>query len=289
MKATTTLLLLIHLNGFAQHQERTVFIYNVAFGGITSGIGATINNPKNINWKKAFIKGLWQGSVGGLVNYSGKKTLYLINKSQNYIYAWPAKLLHAASNSIIENAALNEPFLQNWNIDYGLVRFDFSLNHKKKFKARLLPEAVFGIIAGLKYGKFDLGTTLRTGQIIFSSKELVNIPNVPLSSGATFGRSSIYVKDDAPFSQNKFRVIAHELVYQFQYSDYLVFNAWLKPFEKKIKSESLKNIFSKYIYPDIPYFFLPYAISGHYAAPHYYRNFYEFEAERFATNEYVPR
>lgn len=290
MKAVTTLLfLLFHLNGFTQHQERTVFVYNAAFGGITAGVGAAINKQKDVNWKKAFLKGFWQGSIAGVLNYSGKKTLYLVNRNQNYIYAWPAKLLHAASNSIRENAALNEPFLQNWNIDFGPLRFDFSLKHKRNFKARLLPEAIFAIAAGATYGKLDLMATLSTGQIIFYSKDILNVPNVPVSSGITFGRSSIYVVDNVPNSLNKFRVIAHELVHQFQYSEYLVFNTWLKPFEKKIKSKSLKSIFSKYIYLDIPYFFAAYYINGRYADPHYYRNFYEFEADRFATNEYVPR
>jgi len=49
MKIATTLLLFLHLNLFAQHQEQTVFFYNVAFGGITSGIGAIINKPKEVN------------------------------------------------------------------------------------------------------------------------------------------------------------------------------------------------------------------------------------------------
>lgn len=68
---------LSHLTVSAEHQERTVFVYNAAFGGITSGIGGIINRPKEVNWKKAFLKGLWQGGIGGLLNYTGKKTLYL--------------------------------------------------------------------------------------------------------------------------------------------------------------------------------------------------------------------
>jgi hypothetical protein len=286
MKIITGLFLLSYLNGFTQRQERTLLIYNAGFGGISSGIGAAINKPKDINWKKAFIKGFWQGSIGGLVNYSSKKTLYLINKNQNYIYAWPAKLLHAASNSIIENAALHEPFLQNWNIDFGLVRVDFSFNSEKKIKARFLPETIFAIVAGSKYGKFDLRTSLETGQIIYSTTGLFNVHHL-ISAGATFGRSSVYI--DGDYELNKYRVIAHELVHQFQYTEYLVFNTWLKPLANKVKSPTLNTLFSKYIYLDIPYFFIPYFIDGVHADPHYYRNFYEFEADRFATNKFVQR
>lgn len=287
LKIISLLLLLITLNGIAQHQERTVFIYNTAFGGITSAIGATINKPKEINWKTAFLKGLWQGSIGGLLNYSSKKTMYLVNRNQNFIYAWPAKLLHSASTSIMENAALNEPFLQNWNIDYGLVRIDFSIRSKRKFKVRLLPEAIFAIIAGEKHGKFDFIISFITGQLIFSSKDFLYVANLPASSGITFGRSSIYVTDTSFYT--KYRIISHELIHQFQYSEYLIFNTWLRPFENKLKDGSLKTVFSKYLFLDLPYFYAFYYADGVCASPHYYRNFYEFEADRFATNRYVRR
>jgi hypothetical protein len=287
-KITITLLLFLHLNVFAQHQEQTVFVYNIAFGGISSGIGAIINRPKEVNWKKAFLKGFWQGDIGGLLNYTGKKTLYLVNKNQKDIYAWPAKLLHAAGNSIMENAAMYEPFLQNWNIDYGLLRFDFSFGKQRKFKVRLLPEAVVATILAAKYGRFDLTTSLRTGEIIFKADKKLLLPNTPIASGVTFGRAIVYV--DTPQSYyTKGRIISHEIVHRFQYNEYQIFNTWLNPVAKKIKSKSLQTIFSKYVYPDIPYFFVPYYIIGLHAGPHIYRNFYEFEAKRFATNACVPR
>ena len=70
---------------FSQDQQRTLLVYNVGLGAITSGIGAVINKPKHTDWKKYFIKGLWQGSIGGLVNYSSKKALYLVNKKNEPI------------------------------------------------------------------------------------------------------------------------------------------------------------------------------------------------------------
>ena len=287
-KITTTLLLIFHLNLFAQHQERTLFVYNIAFGGISSGIGAIINRPKEVNWKKAFLKGFWQGDIGGLLNYTGKKTLYLVNKNQKDIYAWPAKLLHASGNSIMENAAMYEPFLQNWNIDYGFLRFDFSFGTQRKFKVRLLPDAVLATILADEYGRFDLATSLRTGEIIFKSHKELDLPNTPVASGVTFGRAIVYV-DTPQTHYTKGRIIAHEIVHRFQYNEYQIFNTWLNPVAKKVKSKSLQTIFSKYIYEDIPYLFVPYYIIGLHAGPHFYRNFYEFEADRFATNAYVPR
>jgi hypothetical protein len=288
MKTAIIILLILHLDAYAQHQERTLFIYNVTFGGITSGIGAIINKPKEVDWKKAFLRGFWQGDVGGLLSYTGKKAVYLVNKNQKDIYSWPAKLLHAAGRSIIENASSYQPFLQNWNIDYGFLRFDFSFVSNRKFKVRLLPEAVVAIILASSYGRFDLTSSLRTGEIIFRSHKTLDLPNTPIAEGVTFGRAIIYVNNSQSY-YTKDRILSHELIHRYQYNEYQVFNTWLKPIEGKIKSKKLQTIFSKYVYFDMPYFFLPYYITGIHAYPHFYANFYEFEADRFATNAYVPR
>jgi hypothetical protein len=281
----TLLIVTVTSTVFAQHQEREVLLYNIGFGGITAGIGAVINKPKNINWKKAFVKAFWQGSIGGCINYAGKKTLYQINKQDNKLYAWPAKILHAAGVSITENAALNEPFLQNWNIAYGLVRFDFSINGKKKFKARFLPEVLDAIYNGSKAGSFDFKNTLLTGNLIYTNKEnALVLFGDEYVEGVSFSRS---IAIGANWALTN-RIIAHEIVHLFQYEEYQIFNTWLKPLEKKIKSKAINKVFSKYIYFDVPYFWLPYTIER-YNNQHYYRNFYEFEAERFSTNKFVPR
>jgi hypothetical protein len=288
-RIATIALLLLFLNASAQHQERTVFVYNVAFGGFSAGIGSVINKPKEVNWKKAFIRGFWQGSIGGLINYSSKKVLYLVNKNQQEVYAWPAKLLHATGYSIIENASAYLPFLQNWTMDVGLLRFDFSLS-TKKFKARLLPEALIATIIAANYGTFDAGTSLKTGEIIFKTYHLLNLPTLSEDNpGVTFGRAIVYTYGPQS-SYTKDRILSHELIHRFQYNEYQVFNTWLKPVYTKTKSKTLQSIFSKYVYADIPYFFLPYyTLYGVHLGQHYYRNFYEFEAERFSTNSDVPR
>ncbi len=267
------------------NQEAQVAIYNVALGGLTAGIGAVINKQKNTNWKKVFVKGFWQGGIGGALNYSAKKTLYLINQQNKKIYALPAKMLHAAGISLIENAALNEPFLQNWSISYGPVRFDFSVGHTTKFKARFLAESIYAIYAASKVASFDLKSTLLTGNLIYTNKNNLIIYNRNQAvSGLSFGRSIAVGSDWIGSNQ----VLAHELVHQFQYDDYQVLNTWLKPFEKHIKSKLLTTIFTKYVYADIPYFWFFYSAQG-VNKPNAYNNFYEFEAQRFATNKFIVR
>lgn len=262
-----------------KHPERKIIIYNVGFGGIVSGIGAAINTPKGGNRKHSFIKGVWQGCIGGLINYSGKKTLNLVRSQQEITYALPAKIICAAGTSIIENAALGEPFLQNWNIDYGLVRVDFSINRNKNFKIRFLPETIYAIIAGSKYNRLDLKTTLLSGDIAFGNHRgyfFVNRGNFNI--GLSYGRSFAYMALH-PDSVVK-ATMAHELIHHYQYKDYQILNTWFKPLEKKVKSKIIQTIFSKYVYLDVPFFFAAYSLEGYHNYPGHYKNFFEFEAEQ---------
>jgi hypothetical protein len=266
---------------FSQHQERKVFIYNIGFGGLTAGVGAVINKKKDESLKKSFIRGFWQGSVGGLFNYSAKKTIYLIDKNKNFGYAVPARLLSSAGNSIIQNAALNEPFLRNWSLDYWFFRFDFSATAEKKFKIRMLPETILATAISLPKGKFDINTTLLTGIIAFKTKHPITTERGK-HSGLNYGRAFIYSDSSA-----KHHVVSHEIIHEFQYREYLVFNSYLKPAVSKMKNTGLKKILTKYIYPDVPYFGLFYMLEGVHPGEKLFRNYFEFEAEKFATNKFV--
>lgn len=290
MKVIILILLLSfsYIETYAQKQERDVLLYNVAFGGIIAGVGSVINKPKKSDWKKIFVKGFWQGSAGGLLNYTGKKTIYLNNKHQTANYSWPSKILHSAGLSIIENAALNEPFLQNWNIDYGPVRFDFSINKAKKFKARFLPASIYSVIFASQFGNFDFKNTLLSGNIVFSKKEISSVSYSSTKLGVSYGRALFFANSSA-LGINKYLILSHEIIHQYQYGDYQLLNTWLKPLEKKVKSKLIRNLFTNYIYADIPYSLLSYNLASRNNRQNYFRNFYEFEAQRFSTNRFVPR
>lgn len=264
-------------------QERQLFLYNVGFGSLTSGIGAVINKSKGTDWKQAFLKGCWQGGIGGALTFAGKKTTHLITKHQNLLYAWPSKLLHAAGTSIVENAALNKPFLQNWNIDYGPLRFDFSLNGTSRPKIRLLPVGIYAILYASRNAYFDPGTTLLTGNVSFFSKSDWVQAGEIYTKGASWGRAFAYAD-----RFNETHVIPHELLHIYQYREYQVFNTWLRPLADKVKNKTIKRMFERYVYADIPFFIGFYALEYN-KTYNYFRNFYEFEAERFAANRDVPR
>lgn len=274
-------------NAFAQKtaQKHELFAYNVLFSGITSAIGAVLNAPKNSNKKQVFIKGLWQGGVGGIINYSSKESLYLINKKGNLVYAWPAKILHSAGNSIIENAALGNQFLQNWHLNVGAVRFDFSLHEAKPFKARLLPEIIYAYYWAVQSGKFNFSKTISTGSFIFQNKNkiLISVAKDEFE-GYNFGRA-IAIGENWDVTN---KIIAHELVHEYQLDEYQIFNTWLNPSMKQVAGPRIQKVFNKYIYADVPYVWLPYAILER-TGNNYYKNFFEFEAESSATNKYILR
>lgn len=264
-------------------QQRQLLLYNVGFGSITSGVGAIINKSKATNWKLAFLKGCWQGGIGGAVSFAGKQTIYLASNNQNLLWAWPSKILHAAGTSIVENAALNKPFLQNWNIDFGPVRFDFSLNGTTKPKIRLLPASIYAIISASKNAYFDPGTTLLTGTLSFYSKSAYIHTKEGDYKGLSYGRAFVFA-DKIHDSY----VIPHELIHIYQFREYQLFNAWLQPLANKVRNKAIRKLFERYVYADIPFFNAFYALQYDNVRNHF-QNFYEFEAERFATNRKVYR
>lgn len=281
MKFIFALCLLFPRLVFSQDQEIKVLTHNIVFGGLTGGVGAIINKKEGDNWRKNFVRGFWQGSIGGLLNYSAKKTIYYIDQNKQTGYALPARLLSSAGNSIIQNAAANGPFLKNWNFEYGFLRFDYYAGAEKKFRVRVLPESVIATAVALNKGRLDVNTTLLTGVMVLKSTELINTTRGS-TDGINYGRAFIYIDDTL-----KYHLISHELIHEFQYREYLVFNAYLKKEVSKIKETRFKKILTKYIYPDIPYFGLFYLLEGNEPKPRYFKNYFEFEAERFATNKHV--
>lgn len=282
MKALVVCLLIFPYLSFSQDQELKVFTHNVVFGALTSGVGAVINKKPNENWKKCFVRGCWQGSIGGFLNYSAKKSIHFIDAKSNAAFGIPARLIHSAGNSIIQNAAFNEPFLKNWNIEYGFLRFDFAIHSPKSFRARLLPGTPGSTVMAFSHGKFDLRTTLLTGVVCFKSNALIN-DIVGTHDGVNYGRAFVYYGN----SPRPLHIISHEIIHEYQVREFLVFNSYFKTTAAKLKDNFLKKVFTNYIYPDIPYFGLFYALEQT-EQGHIFRNYYEFEAERFATNRYVP-
>jgi hypothetical protein len=116
--------------------------------------------------------------------------------------------------------------------------------------------------------------------LVFKSKNW--IISSSRTDGLNYGRVLVYYDHE-----RSYHAIAHELVHSFQYREWQVANAFFQPTVTKWKAPVLKKVFTKYLYPDLPYFSLPYMTLGIYPYGHQMRNPFEFEAERFASNRYV--
>ncbi len=278
----------------SQNQDNQLLIYNVGFGVVTSGVGAVINKPKNSDWKKYLIKGIWQGSIGGFLHYAGKKSSYnFITEANNTATYIIPKILHSAGSSIIESSALDKPFLKDWHFEYGPVRVDFSTVGSEKCCFRFLPYFINSVLsisqyhnADNKYVKIDFVRSLSLGVLTFKGNDLLftnqNYGNAV--SGSSSGRVICYSKDLDNYTQT----IAHENIHTFQFGEYQLLNTWFNKLVNQFAPCSIEKLFAKYIYADIPYFSIPYRLEGINNENHY-KNFFEFEAQRFSTNQFVQR
>jgi len=288
------LVIFLFYSTFVSSQQKDsdlkLLAYNVSFGGLTAGIGAIINKSKDTPAPKAFLNGFYQGCLGGALQYGGKKLTYQIVKHENYWYGWPAKLVHTAGVSIVENAALNRPFGRYWNLDLGPLRFDFAFTTEDNpFRVRFSVMILYDIImAGIQPNSsyVDWEKSLKTGTLVFFTNSILFGYNKQGVVGIAYSRSLMYSRMYTHMANDIHKNVAHELTHLFQGREHLVFNAWLNPLASKA-SPGLKNIFQNYIYIEPPYFSLFYYMQGYHSRENYYRNFYEYEAEWFATNGYL--
>jgi hypothetical protein len=289
MKFLLTLLLITSIicENHAQKgtQKAELLAYNVIFSGVTSGIGSMINSPKNKKKGKAFLTGFWQGSIGGVLKFTGKELTYQIGRNSLF-YAWPARIVHATGLSICENAAYHRPFLENWHFYLGIVRIDFSVKKDNPMRLRFLPLSPYNIYTASRFGKFDLGKTLQTGSIIYHHRESVFIdyPGYGLVAGISFANAMVVGNENYQLHPY---IIAHELVHEFQHYEYMIMNSWISKPAEKFVGEKVKNVFSRYLYADVPYFWGAYDWQRQ--KKYYYQNIFEFEAESSATNSYINR
>jgi hypothetical protein len=283
---TILALFLFSTKSFAQYQERQVFVYNIALGGITSGIGATINKKKEDKILPTFFRGFKYGCIGGFFLYGGKKISYQINRQNNLAWGWPSKLVHSYGASIIESAALNDKnVFSKLSFPVGFLRFNLVFNKKVKCNIQLQPGALASFIVNSAYWQFKTKESILIGTPIFMSNSdyIINRSGGGRALINTFTYSEQY-------TSKSYEIFAHEHLHILQGREYLVMNNWFKKPTNKVLDKLNNNTkkILKHLYLDIPYNYLFYSIL-YKDPPCYFKNYFEFEAKRFATNELVER
>lgn len=275
------LLALYSINTYSQNQSQSeIAMYNIGLGSICSGIGAVINKKPDEKTGRVFIKGLWQGAIGGYLIYESKNIVSKIQEKESWKYSWPAKIINAAGTSIVENASSNRNFYEQWHLNFGFNRLEFYTKKGFKIKYKIMPISLGLMISTAINNKFELGSTLQRGELIFSNRVLNS--NIEFSNGYARGNIIVLREDNL----NNYSVFSHELIHVYQYYDYNFVNTYFNKPLKKLneKSMTFKKI-NNLIHIDLG---AP-VLRGLYLIENinqdcYFDNFFEYEAEFFSTN-----
>ncbi|MES2382587.1 MAG: hypothetical protein V4538_16180 [Bacteroidota bacterium] len=286
MKTTAIVLLsLFSLSVTAQSysdQRGQLLFYNVAINGAIGGVSELITNPRHVTHSKAFLHGFRNGAIGGAVIAGTKMGAgYMFTNEINYL-AWTMQFTDALGTSIVYNTSRSSKFLEYYNVDlFGLVRLETNTK-TRKIKPYALPFGIgaLAVTAFTKGNSFNFENTLYTLTPCFTTTNKTTAFSTNLVSSITVSNG---VKPSA-----RSEALSHEFIHMLQYRDYLnINNIVFGDYNKYID----KTGPFKYIYMDLPYFGAAYGLNdlalgrNHY----YYKNFFEFEAESFASGSFVKR
>jgi hypothetical protein len=291
MKAITLSLVMIIflLNGSntnaSTYQHGEYYVYNIGLGVITTTIGALLNKPRKQNTWDCIKKSVWQGAVGGALQYSGKKLTYQIMARNNYWWGLPSKLVHSAGVSICQNAVRGNEFGQYWVYDYGPVHANF---HIKNGQFRFQPQ--FNVLffydvyhASYHDANINWSKSLKLGAVTFTAnKKALEYKYGDTYSGLAFTRSmALATKSEA----NKYGIAAHELIHIMQADEFRILNYHLHPITRKIKSKTVSEL-AKYIYIEYPFLISLYALSNQFNGQNQF-NFFEREVDSFCPRKEI--
>ena len=224
-------------------------LLNISLGGLVGGLGAVINKKPNQKIGKQFVKGFEQGALGGYLLFESKRMIGQFAKTGNYAYVWPAKLVNSMGASVIENAAANANFLEQWHLNIGFARLELRTKDSLNFKCKILPIALGGLIYCFANGEFAVNESLKTGSFIFRANTFLDKRKI---IGITAVNSIIYKKNNN-LVNDEF-VIGHELIHAFQYEQSFGLNAYLdKPLNQLGKKYQWYKKYHSIFYTEYSY------------------------------------
>jgi len=271
-------LLVLITDTWAISQQSQVLLYNVGYGGIVGAIGAVMNRNES-SWYRAFVKGLIQGSFGGLICYEGKRMAYEINKNRELLYGWPSKIVHATGASIIENAAANNYLWESWSVHFGFVRFE-TKPATFPLRVKFLPFAFGGFLMATACGRLKVDKTFQLGQPYFRKSTF----ELPEAGGYSFG-NQIIVNEDVT---NVYEYIAHEYIHNYQYREGISLNKMFTHIHQEFSNYEIYNRLSEHIYIDTAFMAMAYHMEDQHSYAWKYKNYFELEAKYCSTLRNVP-
>lgn len=268
-------------------QQAQLMTYNIALNGVIGGVSELIINPKHIKHWKAFTHGFVSGCVGGSI-IGGSKMLvgYLITNSR-YEFVWASNIAHSIGTSVVYNTGRGTRNIQYLNFDlFGLGRLEIDVVNRTRY-LKASPFGIGGFVLSCvkKGNKIDLKNTLFLITPCFTTS--VNTG----SYGVTIVSSITMFNNRNTNIQKRVKLVdsarSHEYIHMMQYREYTNLNNITFGWNKSYLNNS--STF-KYINFDLPYLGIAYSSNDFILGDHfYYKNFFEFEAESFATQKYVLR
>ena len=263
-------------------QRANLAIYNIGFNGLIGGIGSLINQRGDKADFNTFLKGFYKGAIGGSISHIGLSMTHQIDKREEMLWAWPARLVNSLGSSIIQNAAEDRRMLERLSFNLFFTRLEYN-GVNKRFKARFFTSSLYGFINVGKGARFDLVTSLKTGIFYFESDNRFSIAGG--NSGRATGQvSSIGMASDLEGAQF-YNVYAEEVAHILQYDRKVGGNALLyRPDIKwKANSKFYRNV-AKYVHFDLngPVFWFVYQIQNGSDCD----NFYEKEARNYSGKRF---
>ena len=167
--------------------------------------------------------------------FESKRLVGKFGSSGDYGYVWPSKIINAAGISIIENAASNRNFWEQWHLNFGFNRFDFYTKDKFKLRYRIMPFALHSTVYGLTQWNLSLCESIKTGTFVFVTDQIYTDKVDFSPSGGTLANTIIMTRLSL---RNRESVLAHELIHVYQYESFSGINTFLNKPKKKLKINS---------------------------------------------------
>lgn len=233
---------------FAQQNDGQAALFNVGLSSVVSGFGALVNKKPDEKGGKVFLRGMWQGAVGGAFLYGSNQMIHEFAQTDNSKWVWGSKFVNAAGVSIIENAGANKKFLSSWHLNFGFNRIELRTDRAFKLNYKIMPFALGGFIYASTKGSFDLEQTLKVGQPFFKT-EALGFPDSGFTIANTIVLNLIYYDSKS---------IAHELIHTYQYQNLVVFNTYYAVSVERMlnKENRFLKTYKKWIYTDANFLIL---------------------------------
>lgn len=263
-------------------QQNQVLVYNIILNGAIGGIGGTINKQKCEKYYTAFARNFLKGCAGGGIKYIAKHDVYSLTYSNRTYIAKGNRLLYYIGYSIVQNASLNREIWHSFYCQFYGANMEFTLKNKFHFKSRISVSTLFSLsYFWLTDNSLNIQKSLEYGLFFFNQNPKYNLIRAGSANPNAMAIRMDHINPD--FRQS---VIAHEFIHTYQFPDYYPITNFFRPLLKNAGSNKLYKNLSRFFFLEIEYQSLIYAVQP---KPVHFGNFFEFEAQHFATRQYIPR